>query len=691
MTGKIKQIILFVGIFMVLTIGSTWISKGAETGNQTTDQVKQMETDIIFVVDFSNSMNGNDRDKIALQMLATCIDALYTSKVQVGFVAYNDRILSSSAPVSIVDKQTREALKAQINSVNRSGSTDIGLALAEAEGYILQHSIPAGREGRIILLSDGEPDLTYSKTGKNTQQSIDQMREVALRASQSGIAIDCIAFGQHFDGATTELASVAETSGGGMYVARTPEVLIDIFAKIIEKTTFSKLRPISVTIAGGEEQTVELPAKDMLADEANILVVSSQPLQDVTILYSGEEVTYSRSNHYFTAKIADMKNEDLIIKMIGSKDQEIKIYLVLYKDFQVHLETGEQADKNIPFSFQYYIKDLKTDQIIDDRNFYNQFTEKITLPEEEPLAVVAGDQLHDRTVTFDQSGDYQLGFEIYNDYYYVKLNDAKISVVNSPPKGRVDLKKHYLKSKGQRIFDLNEYFIDENDDILNFTIQYLEEPDERNIILQGNELFIDLDRNGRTSLIIQAVDSEGAVSEAEEVTITVEPFWIYYSEYIIGFIVVLLMALIYLLLVRKKRKIDSGVLVVPGQEPPEGLEINMAFNGKLNVYFIKVPDGLEVEPLTFALYQLKEKKVTLGHLLGILDLPLKSFDPEHIFFEGGMYKELTLSHSSNCSIMIGPSIICRKLKYSVEYGNKVYITSLNGEYELELHYLSIRS
>ena len=47
----------------------------------------QSDIDVMFVVDYSNSMNGNDRQKVGLQMIETFIDSSFSKKMRVGFVA----------------------------------------------------------------------------------------------------------------------------------------------------------------------------------------------------------------------------------------------------------------------------------------------------------------------------------------------------------------------------------------------------------------------------------------------------------------------------------------------------------------------------------------------------------------------------------------------------------------------------
>ena len=51
-------------------------------------------------------------------------------------------------------------------------------------------------------------------------------------------------------------------------------------------------------------------------------------------------------------------------------------------------------------------------------------------------------------------------------------------------------------------------------------------------------------------------------------------------------------------------------------------------------------------------------------------------------------RRMILYHTSNAVVMIGNSIVCRQIQYSVSFGDVIYITSQDGAYELEMHYIT---
>ena len=54
--------------------------------------------DIVFVIDCSGSMKKNDPSQMGLSMVQAFADTVQAENIRIGYVAYNDGILSCSAP-----------------------------------------------------------------------------------------------------------------------------------------------------------------------------------------------------------------------------------------------------------------------------------------------------------------------------------------------------------------------------------------------------------------------------------------------------------------------------------------------------------------------------------------------------------------------------------------------------------------
>ena len=86
--------------------------------------------DIMFVMDYSGSMKTNDSHDLGRVMVKAFVDTVYSTDVRVGFVAYNDRILTSTSPFAIQTTEERTAFKRLLDQDGYSGNTDIGLGLS---------------------------------------------------------------------------------------------------------------------------------------------------------------------------------------------------------------------------------------------------------------------------------------------------------------------------------------------------------------------------------------------------------------------------------------------------------------------------------------------------------------------------------------------------------------------------------
>ena len=64
------------------------------------------QIEIIFVIDSSGSMKTNDRSGIGIDMVQAFIDTMQTQGIRIGYVAYNNEILSYSAPETIETTET---------------------------------------------------------------------------------------------------------------------------------------------------------------------------------------------------------------------------------------------------------------------------------------------------------------------------------------------------------------------------------------------------------------------------------------------------------------------------------------------------------------------------------------------------------------------------------------------------------
>ena len=144
---------------------------------------EQSGVDIIFVMDYSGSMKTNDSQNIAKGMVKSFIDTVPSESVRIGFISYNDQILSSISPIAVKTQEQRDKLKSFIDAKAYSGNTDIGLGLKFAYDIMEQET---ERKKIIVLISDGETDLKGSKTGRDIEISEKDRRDTIEKCKEAG-------------------------------------------------------------------------------------------------------------------------------------------------------------------------------------------------------------------------------------------------------------------------------------------------------------------------------------------------------------------------------------------------------------------------------------------------------------------------------------------------------------------------
>lgn len=133
-------------------------------------QGKNFETtsDVVLVIDNSNSMYQNDRMVQTKAAANAFVDALLTqdSATRIAVVVFNDKVKQTG----FYDYSNKEALKAYINAVSMNeadGGTFTQLGIKTARD-LLKSSASTGLNKNIVLLSDGLPTWSYLATGTAT-------------------------------------------------------------------------------------------------------------------------------------------------------------------------------------------------------------------------------------------------------------------------------------------------------------------------------------------------------------------------------------------------------------------------------------------------------------------------------------------------------------------------------------------
>ncbi len=632
--------------------------------------------DVIFVMDYSGSMKSNDPDHMAQGMVKAFVDTVHSADIRIGFVAYNDQLLSAMQPVTVETNEARQELKALIDKAGYSGNTDIGLGLKYAYDLVSREK---ERKKAIILISDGESDLTGSVTGRVLEDSLEDTEYVALQCGKEGIPVYSIAFGE-YDGNTGALEQLSDRTGGQMYPVEDAETLIGILYGIFENNTDFSIEKITDGIYAAGEQNIRIRLDEPYVDELDVLLVSPQTVGPVSVSYGEQQTEATGLKNYAVAKIGntDSRVKELAVRTETAKNQELQVYLIAYRNLTPVLSVETSVNKNSPLVCQLYFKDTGGN-IIADEGFYKNFSWEFTFSGNGEAEMPDG-EIRDGIIRGEiipgHAGTYYLEGRLDDHMGRAVFPPVEIRVINRSPEGGLPDSPGYTVLSGEQRIRLDEYFSDPDGDATEYALDSAGDPSAKAEI-QGRELVFRPEKSGTGT--IRLLVSDGEDTYEYPYTIEVVPLWkaYWWAEALVAAAV---LALVWKLVHKP----------VPELEKLEAETKKNHFAGKLDAYFTVQPEGDgEIPPLSFQMHRVKGNRTSLGSLLEEYPEACSALELDKVFLVADEDRRMILCHTSNASVMVGSSIICRQIQYSVSFGDVVYITSEDGAYDLEIHYIAV--
>lgn len=637
---------------------------------------------IVFVVDHSGSMNEQDRQNTISNILAAFVDTMQSEEIQVGYVAYNDKIIISHQPVPIQNKERREELKGAIGDASNKGETDIGIGLGEAYGML------DNCQGKrmIVLISDGETDLTHSDTGRVKEDSDKDVQEIVQQCGEKEIPITTIVFGEENGVNAQELKDVSRQTGGKSYLLQKTDELPRILCDVLYSGPSYSIYEAGSSIydAGNQKISYELAE---YADELTVLLLSDKDIKEADIVKNAETENRSGteqqkteiSGKYAIGRLKEVKGS-VNISFDTDQSQRMTVYIIGRRSIIPALEWQGDIHKNQPLAFKIRLVNRNGDAVgtagydvaMWQAEFENLHTGEVIQAEiKEEGQGLSG------TVCFHDSGEYALSLDFTGNMQSVYISE-RIRILNALP-GSISSKEiDLLTISGQQSVVLDDYFADSDGDTLYFELQETPE-DIINTEIRGNILLIEPEGRGRGEIKLLISDGEGNLVGSIPVRVRSLPeaYWQVLAA------LICFMGFCLFKIWRKRKK----VILIPEQTESKN---EGAFTGRLNAYFTLLPEEMEdIPPLTFALHPIREKKIALADLFSDYPELIDELVLDEIYLFPAEGRQMILFHKSDSTIMIGNSIVCRKMQYLVSYGNVIYITSKDGTCELEVHYISM--
>ena len=629
--------------------------------------------DVVFVIDCSGSMKTNDPSKMGLSMVQAFIDTVQTENIRVGYVAYNDSILAFSVPESIAASEKRELLKEEIGAITYGGDTDIGMGVSYAYGLF-----PTEENARqiMVLISDGETDLPRSSE-RTKEQSDLELEQCVRQCVDENVQIYTVAFGQ-YDGSKEYLNDIAAQTGAESYSAGGPEELIEVLYGIFQDSLTYKIQQFSSGTYAGGSQEIKCVLDAPYLDEINILLLSSEPVGETIVRYGTEEIPLTGLSNYAVGKIenaeADAAGRELMIRSETGEGQDLQVYIISYRKLTPVLQIAASVGRNQELEYQVYFKD-KDGNVIQDAGFYKTFFWELSCDDRNMTqeAVDASEGVLKGKVCFSRSGIYALSGTLSDEFGSFSFS-VQVEATNAMPTGSIP-EDTCTRLDSEWTLCLDDYFMDADNDLLTYSITDTQEGVA--VRLEENLLTIAPQSTGTHTVTIQISDGESAVQYVHHVKVI--PLWKVYW-WVLALTTIIVAVILWKLLHKPKPELERLT-----EEKKQN-----HFCGKLDAYFIRQPEGEEeIPPLSFQMNKVKDGRVSLGALFGTYPEQVKALQLDEIFLIADENHSMILYHRSNAGVMVGNAIACMQIQYSISFGDIIYITSPEGSYDLEIHYVAV--
>jgi Ca-activated chloride channel family protein len=331
-----KWISSFIVISFIFFISSSHLTQAANPLNSTS-RIEGM-----LVVDVSNSMKRSDPRNISSEAMKMFIDMASINGDKIGVIAYADTVMREKALVKISSLQDKQDLKDFIDSVERYSYTDLSTGLHEAV-KVLNASHEKDYFPLIVLLADGNNELDPKKS-KTLQQAEDDLNQAVASAKTNGYPIYTI--GLNANGLLNKevLSNVATSTNGKFFEANSPEKLPGILSEIFANHLKLKIVPVNRLVGNGDFQDIKINVPNENVLEANISLISSQPVQvnlvnpsGLELLVPSNQVLLSKSKTYSMLKLIKPSQGEWTLKVKGVSEDKIDINLIFNYDLLLKL------------------------------------------------------------------------------------------------------------------------------------------------------------------------------------------------------------------------------------------------------------------------------------------------------------------------------------------------------------------
>ncbi|MDR0949092.1 MAG: VWA domain-containing protein [Lachnospiraceae bacterium] len=361
---------LCVAFAVLLPIPSIGTVAAGVTKTGTETSIGGERLDVIFVIDNSGSMVHADPDKWALSAANEFIDLCDNSDSRVGYVMYGHDIIAWMPLTEIA--VAKEMIKNDIAATNyqRNADTDIALGLDEALSILAKDEKANGKDRKqvIILLSDGNTDLSNHSENRTTAEAEEALTQVTADLGKGSVPVYTIGFNHDGQMDTSVLQNIAESTGATFQEATSAEEIQSLMNNVYGDLTGSPVERYTI-IATGVPQTFTFDVPDETIYKMTISIAAQNDVTDISIVnplgnaLSNITLNTDATNNYRQITLYYPDKGEWNITFTGTEGDTIDFNLVKVYEMALIMETPEVTSTGV--TFNWHMEDVAGNVITD--------------------------------------------------------------------------------------------------------------------------------------------------------------------------------------------------------------------------------------------------------------------------------------------------------------------------------------
>lgn len=275
-------------------------------------KASNIEKEIIFVVDASNSMKNFDNEKVVLDEIKKMANFL-TSEYKVGVVIYNTNIIDYA---NISSDLTY--LNSILDRTKYTGYTNAGDALEFALNMFSENSVYKN----IIMVSDGEIILQNENL---TNKSNEKFKNTINTSKQKNITIDIIALGNLTeDGKKHNILDASSQTNGQIFKCDNILKLSNISNQILFNKFKIKKSLVGIGNTSNGEINIKLPTDNL--NKVKILISSKNQISNINVNCKSQSANVINGKKFAIIGINNPYEKNINLKFNSKGD--IEAYLL---------------------------------------------------------------------------------------------------------------------------------------------------------------------------------------------------------------------------------------------------------------------------------------------------------------------------------------------------------------------------